>query len=122
MKLVTSLFSIIRKTLWSIGGLLSQLAFRPRFYQVETVEDLPDRLDKKILYVVAEGPVRTHAAMACPSGRCSETLNMNLLPDDYPVWALTVESDGRPSLRPSVWRKTSCGCHFWMERGDLHWC
>ena len=105
-----------------VVDVLARLGLRSRFYRVETVEDLPPHLRRKTLYVVAEGKVQMHAAMACPRGRCSDVVNMNLLPDDDPVWTLYVDAAGRPSLRPSVWRRTSCGCHFWLRGGRLDWC
>ena len=95
---------------------------KTRGYRVLVVEDLPSRLKPNTLYVVGEGPVAMYASMACPVRRCGEVLNMNLLPDDHPVWTLRQDADGRPSLRPSVWRKATCGCHFWLRDGELHWC
>jgi hypothetical protein len=102
--------------------MLTILARRPTTYSVRSVEELPDRLKPSILYVVTEGSMPVHASMACPLGRCQDTLNMNLLADDDPVWRLTVKSNGCPSLRPSVWRKSGCGCHFWMRQGRIRWC
>ncbi|WP_368669921.1 DUF6527 family protein [Beijerinckia sp. L45] len=60
--------------------------------------------------------------MACPRGRCSSPLNLNLMPDDHPMWTLQRHNHGLPSLAPSVWRKHDCGCHFWLRRGEVVWC
>lgn len=89
-------------------------------YQVKVVEDLPSRLQDKVLYVVREGELSLYASMRCPK-TCATTLNMNLLPDDEPRWRLTMCRDGSPSLHPSIWRKRPCGCHFWLEEGQLRW-
>ena len=91
-------------------------------YRVQRVEDLPARLKRKILYVVVEGETQIHASMACPRGRCGDAINLNLLPDDHPVWSLEVNGSGWPSTRPSIWRRTSCGCHFWIRNGKIDWC
>jgi Family of unknown function (DUF6527) len=104
------------------AGLARRLRRAPKIYQVRSVEELPDRLRSTVLYIVAEDSLPMHASMACPRGKCRDVLNMNLLPDDHPVWTLNVTADGRPSLRPSVWRKPGCGCHFWMRDGRVHWC
>jgi hypothetical protein len=49
-------------------------------------------------------------------------LHMNLLPDSYPVWELTIDRGGVPTLHPSVWRQEGCGCHFVLKHGRVHWC
>jgi hypothetical protein len=104
------------------ASLARRLRRAPKAYRMRSVDELPDRLQSTILYIVAEDSLPMHASMACPRGKCRDVLNMNLLPDDHPVWTLNVGADGRPSLRPSVWRKPGCGCHFWMRDGLIHWC
>jgi hypothetical protein len=91
-------------------------------YRIQAVEDLPEQLQPHVLYVVTQGSVRVYAAMTCPRQSCRDTVNMNLIPDDYPVWRLNVEQGGLASLHPSVWRKTGCGCHFWLRNGKVRWC
>lgn len=91
-------------------------------YHVERVDDLPKRLRRRTLYVVTEGRIDIQASIFCPRGRCREVLNMNLLPDDYPMWTLSSGPTGTPSLRPSVWRRPGCGCHFWLRDGRVEWC
>lgn len=115
------------RSLWSgatgwIVPLWDRIRPAPSDYRVRTVADLPERLRPGVLYVVAEGRLETQASMACPHRRCGDTLNMNLLPDDDPMWKLTVGVDGKPSLIPSVWRKQDCRCHFWLRDGRIDWC
>jgi uncharacterized protein DUF6527 len=104
------------------GWLSMPLRRVPKIYQVRSVDELPDRLQSSILYIVVEDSLPIHVSMACPRRKCMDVLNMNLLPDDDPVWTMNVGADGRPSLKPSVWRKPGCGCHFWMRDGRVHWC
>jgi Family of unknown function (DUF6527) len=122
MKLLRWIEAAARSIAGSTGRVLAALVSRPRKYSIRRVDELPDKLKPSVLYVVTEGSLPMHASMACPHGRCWETLNMNLLADDDPVWTLTVEPNGSPSLHPSVWRKSACGCHFWMREGRLQWC
>ena len=115
------------RRLWSgatgwIVPLWDRLRPAPSGYGIRKVEDLPERLRPGVLYVVAEGRTETQASMACPLRRCGDTLNMNLMPDDDPIWRLSIGDDGRPSLTPSVWRKQDCGCHFWLRDGRIEWC
>lgn len=91
-------------------------------YRVEVVEDLPARLRRDVLYVIAEGEHPLHASMACPRGQCATVLNMNLAPDEAPQWSLALDAKGAPTLSPSVWRRSNCGCHFFLRQGRLVWC
>ncbi len=90
-------------------------------YSVMHLEDLPDRLKHRTLYVVGESTCPLHASMACPLKRCSTTLNMNLAPDELPMWSLSETAEGAPTLSPSVWRRTECGCHFFLRNGRIEW-
>lgn len=85
------------------------------------VEDLPDALESKIVYLVGEGDYLWFAAMLCPCG-CGETLHMSLLPDSHPKWKLLRHDDGTVSLHPSVWRTKGCRSHFFLRNGMIVWC
>ena len=90
-------------------------------YGIEVVEELPSRLNHRTLYIVAERGLQMQASMICPEG-CGTVINLNLLPDDHPVWRLGVDPAGRPTLHPSIWRRGECGAHFFMRAGRLVWC
>ncbi|MHA6766945.1 DUF6527 family protein [Sphingobium ummariense] len=49
-------------------------------------------------------------------------LEIALLEEARPRWSLEIDQRGRPSLSPSVWRKTGCGAHFWLRKGRVRWC
>ena len=68
------------------------------------VEELPEQLDRKNVYVVGEGVYRWFVALLCPCG-CGETLYMSLYKEGRPRWTLAVHEDDSISLQPSVWRK-----------------
>ena len=59
--------------------------------------------------------------MRCPCG-CGSVLDVNLLPDDKPIWRASVTPDDLPTLHPSVWRKVGCKSHFFMRDGGIVWC
>lgn len=91
-------------------------------YSSIVVEDvLPGRLDRRALYIVADGGFAEQAAMICPCG-CSEILHMNLLPDERPCWQVLRHANGTASLHPSVWRQVGCRSHFWFREGRVVWC
>ncbi len=61
------------------------------------------------------------AAMRCPCG-CGDDLELMLLSEVKPNWSLETKNGDAPTLRPSVWRKSGCGSHFWLRKGHIHWC
>jgi hypothetical protein len=84
------------------------------------VGDEPESGGPGELYVVEDSGVQWAAVVSCPGG-CGQMLHMNLLPDVRPVWTLTEHSDGSASLKPSVWRREGCGCHFHIRKGRIEW-
>lgn len=111
---------------WFMGLLLSIwrwiLGLFDRPYRTRTVsENLPETLEKRVLYIVEEDGFDEQAAMLCPCG-CKRVLQMNLLTDERPCWRVTRHEDGTATLHPSVWRKKDCRSHFWFREGRVHWC
>jgi len=94
---------------------------RPRFETEYVEEDAPEHPESRILYVVMENKKPWSAAMLCPCG-CGETLHMNLLPDEQPMWRLKIHKHGTSTLHPSVKRLKGCRAHFWFRNGRVHWC
>lgn len=89
--------------------------------QTVWIEELPEKLDPKAVYVLGEGEHRWFVAMVCPCG-CEETLQVSLLPDAKPRWRLVEHvDDGTISLSPSVWRTVGCRSHFFLRRGMIEW-
>lgn len=56
----------------------------------------------------------------CPCG-CGDIIELLLLPDVDPHWTLTVDNINRPTLQPSVWKRTGCKSHFWLRQGRVIW-
>lgn len=94
---------------------------KPKPFIACKVEELPETLDSRSVYVVGEGSYYWFAAMICPCG-CGEILYMSLLPDDSPRWDITLHDNGTVSLHPSVWRKKGCKSHFFLKNGNVDWC
>lgn len=89
--------------------------------KVARVEELPDELDRNILYAAGQAEYLWFAAMVCPCG-CGETLYMSLQQDERPHWNLTEHLDQTASLTPSIWRVKGCRSHFWLRKGVIEWC
>ena len=100
---------------WFIGLL------RPRdVYATETVNEFPDTLEPKCVYLVGEGSVPWFAALLCPCG-CGALIRLSLLKDDRPRWRARRHFAGTVTLEPSIWRKKGCGSHFFVRRGQVVW-
>jgi hypothetical protein len=93
---------------------------QPPVYRGQHVADLPEKLARDIVYIVGANGYDWSAAMLCPGG-CGKTLEMNLLPDAKPFWTLQEDHDRTVTLRPSVWLKTGCGCHYVLTEGRVRW-
>lgn len=92
-----------------------------RSYRTMVVEEaLPERLERRTVYIVREGGFAEQAALVCPCG-CGAVLHMNLLPDDRPCWRVTRNFDGTVTLYPSIHRKKGCRSHFWLRNGQIRW-
>lgn len=94
--------------------------FRPRYGFKEVRGAFPPKLRRATLYVLKEDGTPWQAAMICPCG-CNATLEMNLLPDERPMWRYNVNAKGYPSLYPSVWRRVGCRSHFFLREGQIMW-
>jgi hypothetical protein len=84
------------------------------------VEELPDSIEAGTLYVVGEGQHLWSVALQCPC-RCRAVIQLNLLPDAEPRWALTKHRDGTITLHPSIWRQMGCRSHFFIRKGQIEW-
>jgi hypothetical protein len=82
---------------------------------------MPRRLASDVVYILTEDGQPWQAVMICPCG-CGAVLEMNLLPDDRPVWKASFGKKGRPTLHPSIWRKVGCKSHFFVREGQVIWC
>lgn len=81
----------------------------------------PSKYEKRILYVLTEDGEMWEGRMICPCG-CSDTVDLNLLPDQRPVWKAWAGKKGEANLHPSVWRHVACRSHYILRDGRIRWC
>ena len=91
-----------------------------RGYGTETVNDLPDLIEPRRIYLVGEQSMPWAAALRCPCG-CGATIQLSLMVDDAPSWEFRRHFNGSVTLRPSIWRKIGCRSHFFLRRGCIVW-
>jgi hypothetical protein len=94
---------------------------QPPPLRTQNVEELPERLDARFVYIVGEGNHQWFATMLCPCG-CGGTIYINLMPDSRPLWELTENDDRKVSIHPSIWRTKGCRSHFFLRNGVVVWC
>lgn len=92
-------------------------------FLVTKQESFPQSNDNSAgeLILVESGDIKKWACMTCPGG-CGETIALSLNPDRRPRWKVATDFWQRPTLHPSVHQQNDCGCHFWVKKGQVHWC
>jgi hypothetical protein len=93
--------------------------FFSRKYSLKLVEEEPDTISDKIIYVVGDEEFQAFAVMLCPCG-CHSKIHLNLLSGNKPTWSVSTKS-GIPTLKPSIWRKVGCESHFFIRSGKVVW-
>jgi hypothetical protein len=93
--------------------------FRPR-YRARFVEDLPEQLDKRRIYLVGEEGKAWKAALLCPCG-CDAEIQLSLIDRDDPSWRATIHRGDLVTLYPSIWRIRGCRAHFFVRQGRIAW-
>jgi hypothetical protein len=101
---------------WCLDRLLGE----PRRFIARHADDVPDILARGVVYLIGDSKAPWSAAMRCPGG-CGRTLELNLLPDDKPVWRCVINKRRLVTLHPSVWLRTGCKCHFTLRDGGIGW-
>ena len=101
---------------WS---LLEQSGLRPG-YATEAVDDVPDVLEPRRIYLVGDQSMPWSSALCCPCG-CGATIQLSLVAGDTPSWRVRRHFSGSVTLHPSIWRKTGCRSHFFLRRGRIVW-
>lgn len=84
-------------------------------------DQLPRDMPRRDLVLLREDDEAWSVSMRCPCG-CKDVIELPVLKSVKPRWSANVDLRGRPTLAPSVWRKTGCKSHFWVREGRVKWC
>jgi len=91
-------------------------------FRTVTVEELPEALRPKSVYLVGEDGHYWCAALLCPCG-CGALIQLNLTASTRPAWQARRSSPtGLLTLSPSIWRTQGCRSHFFLHEGRVDWC
>jgi len=84
-------------------------------------DSLPRSMPRRDLVLAREDDEDWCVGMRCPCG-CGDTIELLVIAEAKPRWDVSADREGRPTLSPSVWRKTGCRSHFWLRHGRVQWC
>lgn len=101
---------------WYPAGPIAQI---PRAVAVGRRRDLPSRLHPSRLYLV--GTPAKWAVFRCPCGT-GHQIDLNLMHAGLARWTITLDSQCRPSVHPSIDVRADRRCHFWLTVGEVRWC
>lgn len=99
---------------------LARVSPRRHLHIVEG-DSLPVRLPKRDLVLARDDGEDWCVGMRCPCG-CGYAIELLVVAEGMPRWDVTVDENGVPTLKPSVWLKKGCRSHFWVRDGRIHWC
>jgi hypothetical protein len=91
-----------------------------RPYKTRFVDEVPNTLDSKIIYIIENKGYRWKAVMICPCG-CNKILHMNLIKDYNPSWKFEINKKKTITLHPSINRTVGCKSHFFIRKGKVIW-
>jgi len=106
---------MFRKILSFVRG-----CFAP-IYRISRVEEKPERMNNRTVYVIGEDDTSWAAVFLCPCG-CRAEVWLNLLEhENRPTWTVQEVKGEKVHITPSVWSKTGCKSHFFIKQGRLIW-
>ncbi|UQG60874.1 hypothetical protein MIH18_02665 [Marinobacter sp. M3C] len=80
----------------------------------------PQTLPRRNLVLAREDNEDWAVAFRCPCG-CGKRLELLLIKEAKPNWAISIGEGARPTLHPSIWLKGGCKSHFWLRDGKVIW-
>lgn len=89
-------------------------------FRFMVVDDIPDILPDKMIFILNEGYLDESLSFKCPCG-CNEHIHLNLLKDSSPLWNYEIV-DEEITISPSVWRTIGCKSHFFIRKNLIIWC
>lgn len=93
----------------------------PRRLIVVKGDSLPSKMPIRAILLAKDGSEDWCVGMQCPCG-CGRTIELLVIDEAKPRWDYSVDSDGHPSIHPSVWLNNGCQSHFWLKNGRINWC
>ena len=84
------------------------------------VEDIPENVKDKVVYIVGERKHPWLIIFKCPCG-CNNLIQLNLLKEASPCWKFQISNKEKITIYPSIWRITGCKSHFFIRKSKIEW-
>ncbi len=81
----------------------------------------PQEMEAGVVYLVGSQGFQKWALFRCP-GHEEEIIQLSLMPNRRPRWAVTSDFFERPTIDPSVRQLEGSHAHFWVRDGTVAWC
>lgn len=92
--------------------------FKPE-YKFLNVEELPENLKDRVIYIIGRQEQPWLLAFMCPCG-CKDSIQLNLLKEAQPCWSFKIRNN-KLNVFPSIRRIKSCKSHFFIRNGKIDW-
>ncbi len=90
-------------------------------YRIVDMDDYPETVDDREIYVVGDLKNPQYAIFSCPCG-CGQIIDLNANPESRPSWTIRWHVTGTISFSPSINRKVGCRSHFYLKNSKVIWC
>jgi hypothetical protein len=104
--------------LFTALGFIAEPRFLARFAETNPAKE---QLAETAFVIVRSGEFLKWACFRCPCG-CGEKISLSLAAGRRPLWRVSTDQIGRPTVSPSVWQTAGCYSHFWIRNGRVDWC
>lgn len=89
-------------------------------YHFLYLDELPDKVCHKTIYIIGEIKRPWLIAFNCPCG-CKDVVQLNLLKEAEPCWRFKIDMKKKISISPSIWKTTGCKSHFFVRNSKINW-
>jgi len=99
---------------------LKRAFLREKPFKYIFIQDVPDKVKQKVVYIVGDDEFYWQLIMLCPCG-CAAVLHMNLMNEEFPCWSFSFNKKNQISVYPSINRFVGCKSHFFVRGSKIVW-
>lgn len=92
--------------------------FHSKLPRVILCEEFPEKIEDDSIYITYEENAFCYLLMKCPCG-CGSNINLSFISGLKPQWTVGFNINGTISIMPSIWRKSACKSHFFINTEKL---
>lgn len=111
-------FKRVVREIWARLGIIPRPELIIRFVGAHPPYE---EIEPGVVYVVRSQGFAKWALFRCPRHE-DEIIQLSLMPNRRPRWAVTSDFFERPTIDPSVRQLEGSYAHFWVRGGTVSWC